>query len=105
MTVFGRNADARTHQHRVIETVLIALVHELDRLAFHVQHRGSCDLRSSHGVLRFTELACLQTPVEFLPDLAIRRLSHATIECAFENSATVFNGGALENMIASVCHC
>jgi hypothetical protein len=41
---------------------------------------------------------------ENLPDLGIGRFTHTSLEGAFEDGATVFDGGTLEEMIAGVRH-
>jgi hypothetical protein len=76
----------------------------LNRLAFQAQHCGGRDLRPTHGGWCCTKFPCLQTPVELLPDLAVGRFTHPALEGAFEDGATVFDGGTLEEMISGISH-
>ncbi len=48
------------------------------------------------------ELASRGPLLELLPDMGIRRLTHAAIERRFQNVAPVQHGGTLEEMIAGI---
>jgi hypothetical protein len=92
----------RINQHRVIHSTLIAFLHPCDDLAFHAKHRGGGVLLSCSGMIDRAKLAPRSPLLELLPDVGIRRLTHATAERGFQKVAPAQNSGTLEEMIAGI---
>jgi hypothetical protein len=85
--------------------MVLALPHTADDLPFGLDGPGRCELAARCVLpLDGLELACGKPRAEVAAHLGKRDLSHATAKRIADNCSLVYDGFALEVLVAGKCH-